>query len=67
MHDAPPQKGNKNGIETVILSGDSCYNPISMGSIKNLINETVPNIYIKMVCIGKNLVEVSLLIYLKNY
>ncbi|XP_074642317.1 palmitoyl-protein thioesterase 1-like isoform X2 [Tubulanus polymorphus] len=40
--------------------GDSCCNPISMGSIKNLIEKQVPGIYVRSLMIGNNVFEDTL-------
>lgn len=34
--------------------GDSCCNPLSMGSIKRLLEDNIPNVYIKSLEIGSN-------------
>ncbi|CAJ0929756.1 unnamed protein product, partial [Mesorhabditis belari] len=36
--------------------GDSCCNPLSMGAVKKLIEETVPGIYVKNLMLGDNVV-----------
>uniref|UniRef100_A0A0L8HBF9 Palmitoyl-protein thioesterase 1 n=1 Tax=Octopus bimaculoides TaxID=37653 RepID=A0A0L8HBF9_OCTBM len=37
--------------------GDSCCNPLSMGSIKNAIEESLPGIYVRSLMIGNNIIE----------
>jgi palmitoyl-protein thioesterase len=34
--------------------GDSCCNPMSMGSIKNMIEQQLPNVYVLSLEIGSN-------------
>jgi hypothetical protein len=41
-----------------IFEGDSCCNPLSMGSIQNLIEKNVPGSYVLSLKIGKNTEEV---------
>ena len=41
------------------LLGDTCCNPISMGSIKRMVEEHVSGIYVKSLEIGNNVAEVS--------
>lgn len=42
--------------------GDSCCNPLSMGSIVNLIQKTLPGTYVHSLRIGNNVEEVILFI-----
>jgi len=35
--------------------GDTCCNPISMGSIKRLIEDTLPGVYVKSLMVGPNI------------
>lgn len=42
-----------------IIKGDSCCNPLSMGSIKDIVEKTIPGIYVNSLMIGSNIVEVS--------
>lgn len=37
--------------------GDSCCNPLSMGSIKRMIQKLVPGIYVNSLMIGKNIIQ----------
>ncbi|XP_038613740.1 palmitoyl-protein thioesterase 1 [Tachyglossus aculeatus] len=37
--------------------GDSCCNPLSMGSVKKMVESKIPGIYVLSLEIGKNLVE----------
>ncbi|KAJ1177930.1 hypothetical protein NDU88_003181 [Pleurodeles waltl] len=37
--------------------GDSCCNPLSMGSIKKMVEEKIPGIYVLSLEIGKNIAE----------
>lgn len=37
--------------------GDSCCNPLSMGSIKKMIQNEIPDIYVLSLMIGKNVIE----------
>ena len=43
--------------------GDSCCNPLSMGSIKSMIEKNISNIYVKSLEIGSNVEKVKI----KNY
>ena len=38
--------------------GDSCCNPLSMGSIKKMIEEDISGIYVLSLMIGKNVIQV---------
>lgn len=40
--------------------GDSCCNPLSMGSIKKMVEEEISGIYVLSLMIGKDVVQVSL-------
>ncbi|XP_065882733.1 palmitoyl-protein thioesterase 1-like [Dysidea avara] len=46
--------------------GDTCCNPISMGSIKKMVEEHVSGIYVKSLRIGNNFVEDFMNSYFKN-
>ncbi|XP_070555652.1 palmitoyl-protein thioesterase 1-like [Ptychodera flava] len=37
--------------------GDSCCNPLSMGSIKSLVESLVPGVYVKSLMIGSNIIS----------
>ncbi|KAJ7387022.1 Palmitoyl-protein thioesterase 1 [Desmophyllum pertusum] len=37
--------------------GDSCCNPLSMGSIKKMLEEKIPGIYVRSLMIGNNIIE----------
>jgi len=37
--------------------GDSCCNPLSMGSIKRMVEKEIPGVYVRSLMIGKNVVE----------
>ncbi|XP_068188358.1 palmitoyl-protein thioesterase 1 [Antennarius striatus] len=37
--------------------GDNCCNPLSMGEIKKMIEEEIPDIYVLSLMIGKNVIE----------
>ncbi|KAK2155923.1 hypothetical protein LSH36_227g06063 [Paralvinella palmiformis] len=52
-------KGVNGSLPLVIWHGmgDSCCNPLSMGSIKSLIEKHVPGIYVRSLMIGNNIVE----------
>lgn len=47
------------GILFYVMKGDSCCNPLSMGSIKDIVEKTIPGIYVNSLMIGSNVVEVS--------
>ena len=47
-----------NGVDMLCFSGDSCCNPLSMGSIKSLIEKEIPGVYVRSLEIGSNVVEV---------
>lgn len=48
------------GFNVTILSpGDSCCNPLSMGSIKKMVEEEIPGIYVLSLKIGKDIFEVN--------
>jgi palmitoyl-protein thioesterase len=46
--------------------GDSCCNPLSMGSIVNLIKKTLPNTYVHSLRIGNNIEEVTIFNLIRN-
>ncbi|ELU18250.1 hypothetical protein CAPTEDRAFT_166676 [Capitella teleta] len=46
--------------------GDSCCNPLSMGSIKSLIEKQIPGIYVNSLMIGSNVVADTLNGFLMN-
>lgn len=46
--------------------GDSCCNPLSMGAIKNLVEKTIPGIYVQSLMIGNNVFEDTTNGFLKN-
>ncbi|CAH3023982.1 unnamed protein product, partial [Porites evermanni] len=37
--------------------GDSCCNPLSMGSIKSMLESKIPGIYVRSLMIGNNIIE----------
>ena len=37
--------------------GDSCCNPLSMGSIKSMVEKLIPEIYVRSLMIGDNVIE----------
>ncbi|EDO39662.1 predicted protein [Nematostella vectensis] len=37
--------------------GDSCCNPLSMGSIKSLVEKNIPGVYVRSLMIGNNVIE----------
>ena len=41
------------------FAGDSCCNPLSMGSIKSLFEKEVKGVYVKSLEIGSSIVEVG--------
>ena len=41
------------------ISGDSCCNPLSMGSIKRMLEEKIPGIYVRSLMIGDSIIEVG--------
>ena len=45
----------------VLVTGDFCCNPLSLGRIKTIIEESVPGIYVNSLKIGSSVVEVSIL------
>jgi hypothetical protein len=45
----------------VLVTGDFCCNPISLGRIKTIIEDSVPGIYVNSLKIGSSIVEVSIL------
>lgn len=42
----------------VLFTGDSCCNPLSMGSIKSLFEKQISGVYVKSLMIGSNMAEV---------
>uniref|UniRef100_A0A3B5MV57 Palmitoyl-protein thioesterase 1 n=1 Tax=Xiphophorus couchianus TaxID=32473 RepID=A0A3B5MV57_9TELE len=55
-----PVPDTNNGTVPLVLwhgMGDSCCNPLSMGSIKKMMEEEIPGIYVLSLMIGKNVVE----------
>lgn len=46
--------------------GDSCCNPLSMGSIKDMVEKTIPGIYVHSLMIGNNVIEDTVNGFLKN-
>lgn len=55
-----PVRDAANGTVPLVLwhgMGDSCCNPLSMGSIKKMMEEEIPGIYVLSLMIGKNVVE----------
>ena len=44
----------------MLFPGDSCCNPLSMGSIKKLIEREVKGVYVNSLEIGDNIEEVRL-------
>lgn len=45
-------------IFTRVFVGDNCCNPLSMGSIKKMVETEVPGIYVLSLMIGKTIAEV---------
>uniref|UniRef100_A0A8C5DSV7 Palmitoyl-protein thioesterase 1 n=1 Tax=Gouania willdenowi TaxID=441366 RepID=A0A8C5DSV7_GOUWI len=56
---SPVYNPNNGTVPLVIWHGmgDSCCNPISMGAIKKMVEEEIPNIYVHSLMIGKNVVQ----------
>ncbi|XP_062265462.1 palmitoyl-protein thioesterase 1 [Platichthys flesus] len=57
---AGPVHVSNNGTVPLVIwhgMGDSCCNPLSMGSIKKMVEEDIPGIYVISLMIGKNVVE----------
>jgi palmitoyl-protein thioesterase len=51
---------NENSTTPIVLwhgMGDSCCNPMSMGSIKKLLQKEIPGVYVLSLEIGKNVIE----------
>lgn len=46
--------------------GDSCCNPLSLGSVIKFIQKQIPNVYILSIRIGNNIIEDTLNGYLMN-
>jgi len=44
-----------------LVTGDFCCNPLSLGRIKTIIEESVPGIYVNSLKIGSSIAEVSIL------
>ena len=42
-----------------ILLGDSCCNPLSMGSIKSMLEKKIPGVYVLSLEIGNSIIEVK--------
>jgi len=42
----------------IFIVGDSCCNPLSMGSIKSMLESKIPGIYVRSLMIGNNIIEV---------
>ena len=42
----------------MMFSGDSCCNPLSMGSIKTMLENKIPGIYVRSLMIGDNVIQV---------
>lgn len=49
-----------------IISGDSCCFSFSLGGIKKLIENRIPNIYVYSIRLGNNEIEVGIFVIL-NY
>jgi hypothetical protein len=43
------------------ITGDFCCNPLSLGRVKSVIEDSVPGIYVKSLKIGSSVVEASIL------
>ena len=39
--------------------GDSCCNPLSMGSIKTMLENKIPGIYVRSLMIGDSVIQVK--------
>jgi palmitoyl-protein thioesterase len=50
----------------IIGMGDTCCNPASMGSIKNIIEQTVPGIYVHSLKIGSSFIDEVVSSYFVN-
>lgn len=46
--------------------GDSCCNPLSMGSIKDIVEKNRPGVYVNSLMIGSNVIEDTVNGFLKN-
>jgi len=53
------QSANTSSLPVVLWHGmgDSCCNPMSMGSIKRLLEKEIPGVYVLSLEIGKNVIE----------
>ncbi|KAK7899228.1 hypothetical protein WMY93_020081 [Mugilogobius chulae] len=56
---SPINKSNNDTTPVVIWHGmgDSCCNPLSMGSIKKLMEQEIPGVYVHSLMIGKNILD----------
>lgn len=55
-----PINGPDNGTLPLVMwhgMGDSCCNPLSMGAIKKMIEQDIPEIYVKSLMIGKTVLQ----------
>jgi hypothetical protein len=48
-------------INVFFIVGDFCCNPLSLGRIKTVIEDSVPGIYVNSLKIGSSIVEASIL------
>ena len=46
-------------LSLILSAGDSCCNPLSMGSIKRMLEQKLPGVYVRSLMIGNNVIEVS--------
>ncbi|XP_046850386.1 palmitoyl-protein thioesterase 1-like [Xenia sp. Carnegie-2017] len=46
--------------------GDSCCNPLSMGSIKDMVEDLIPGIYVRSLMIGSSIIEDTINGFLMN-
>jgi hypothetical protein len=51
----------------LLIAGDSCCNPLSLGSLKSLIEKQIPGIYIHSLMIGENVFAVCCSVFLFNF
>jgi palmitoyl-protein thioesterase len=49
-----------------LLTGDSCCNPLSLGFIAKLLEQTLPGVYVRSVRIGDNAAEDTANGFFKN-
>ena len=49
----------------LVLLGDSCCNPLSLGRIQKMIEKEVPGIYVHSIRIGSDIVEVCVYVRAK--